>query len=70
MKIQLRKLNIAQVVLVLTPFEWVFFPRKYRVTPDMWVEPAGNYTQFRFLFIDLKVMHINRPDEQENKKKP
>jgi hypothetical protein len=28
----LKTLNVSQVILTLKPFEWTFFPRKYRIT--------------------------------------
>lgn len=72
MNFQIKKLNISQIFLVLKPFEWVFFPRLYRHTKDnTWMNDYGNnHTNFRFLFIDLKIIHINYPDEQVDKNKP
>lgn len=62
---QIEKLNIKQVLLKVTPFEWIIFPRKYRITPDMWVEPHGNYTEFHFLFINLKLIHFDSPSNDK-----
>jgi hypothetical protein len=57
----LKKINVSQIILTLTPFEWIFFPRSYRITPDMWTTPNGNYTRILFLFIDIKIFHHQLP---------
>ena len=53
-----RKANIAQIVINLSPGKWVIIPKVGRVTPDMWwVNPSGNYSYIRFLFVDIQIMY-------------
>lgn len=66
--VKLKKLNITQIELIFSPFEWIIFPRIYRITPDMWVKQSGNYTEFRFLFLAVRLIHITYSTSTKDRK--
>ena len=65
--LQFKKLNVGQVLLVLTPLQWTFFPRWYRHTPkNTWGHDYGNnHTEIIFLFINLKIIYLDSPSPKE-----